>query len=324
MHPDSRSERFAVVGAGRAGCEAIGQLRKQGFAGEVTVVDAAWNPTLVGASEWTGVRRRFGVAAVGLDTGRRRVHLSTSEELAYDGLVIATGCRVPTRCLRMVPLGRTVGAGVPPVRQASRAPVSEPLALLDLAMAEGVPNHDSTHGVGGTRQHAGGAMVAQEAREQIADAGAVVILGAAPSVEWLSGSGALLCAAGVLCESTCRVVGADGVVAVGSAACWRPRLRNSGMLVEHWAPDRRLVASAIGNLLAGSDESHPSRPALWSDDYGRHFQYGSITGRARRPHRRPGSGLCTVTIGDRNFEVRAGRSGQADQHQGERDVTLVG
>ncbi|MFD6792757.1 hypothetical protein ACFWGY_05420 [Prauserella salsuginis] len=115
--PDSRYERIVVVGASRAGAEAVGQLRAQGFAGEVTVVDAArLDPTPAGANELSGVRR-FGVTAVGLDTGKRGVRLATSEKLACDGLIVATGCRMPTPCLRLVPLGRAVGAGLPPTRR---------------------------------------------------------------------------------------------------------------------------------------------------------------------------------------------------------------
>ena len=103
--------RVVVVGASLAGLRAAEGLRAEGFDGELVVVGdevhAPYNrPPLskellagdverdeielqaVGdlRAEW-----RLGVAATGLDLAARRVALDDGSELAYDGLVIATG-----------------------------------------------------------------------------------------------------------------------------------------------------------------------------------------------------------------------------------------
>ncbi len=102
-----------MVGAGLAGVRAAGELRARGFSGALTVVsDEAELPydrppltkqvvagtltaddiRLAGAEDF-GARWVRGTAAVGLDRERRRVRLAGGAELAYDGLVLATGAR---------------------------------------------------------------------------------------------------------------------------------------------------------------------------------------------------------------------------------------
>jgi 3-phenylpropionate/trans-cinnamate dioxygenase ferredoxin reductase component len=106
--------RVVVVGASAAGLSAVETLRKDGYAGELTVVGAETRrpyqrPPLskqVLAGTWTEDRTflrteseisgldaswKLGVSAISLDPPNRQVHLSDSSVVEYDGLVIATG-----------------------------------------------------------------------------------------------------------------------------------------------------------------------------------------------------------------------------------------
>ncbi len=104
--------RVVIVGNGIAGVTAADTLRANGFDGELTLVGdeahAAYSrPALSKAllrdrADATshqlppathGAVELRGVGATGLDVHRRLVLLDTGERLAYDGLVVATGCR---------------------------------------------------------------------------------------------------------------------------------------------------------------------------------------------------------------------------------------
>lgn len=107
-------DHVVVVGASLAGLRTCEGLRQEGYTGRITLVgNEAERPydrpplskkLLSGEFEPERVRlrpaeeitaleldMRLGIAATGLDTGRKVVHLAGGEELAYDGLVIATG-----------------------------------------------------------------------------------------------------------------------------------------------------------------------------------------------------------------------------------------
>ena len=106
------ARRIVVVGHGIAGVTAADQLRAEGYDGELTLVGdephAAYSrPALSKAllrdpddltahelppSTHDATELR-GVAAVGLDPVARTVLLDDGQRLAYDGLVLATGCR---------------------------------------------------------------------------------------------------------------------------------------------------------------------------------------------------------------------------------------
>ncbi len=118
------SQRAVVVGAGRAGVAAVEELRACGFGGEVVVLHDEPTPPYdrpaCAKGILSGKQRPSDVVlpiAPGLDVdwrlGRRAVHLDpqakllttdAGEDLAYDGLVIATGARP------VVPPGWPVGA----------------------------------------------------------------------------------------------------------------------------------------------------------------------------------------------------------------------
>ncbi|MFB9612667.1 NAD(P)/FAD-dependent oxidoreductase [Kutzneria kofuensis] len=107
----NRRDRIVVVGAGAAGLRAAERLRELRFEGEVVMVGNEphrpyHRPELskqlltgrVHADQLTlaaytdvDARWRLNTAARGVDTGKRVLALPGGEQLAYDGLVIATG-----------------------------------------------------------------------------------------------------------------------------------------------------------------------------------------------------------------------------------------
>jgi NADPH-dependent 2,4-dienoyl-CoA reductase/sulfur reductase-like enzyme len=109
-------KRIVVVGASAAGLAAAETLRREGYAGTLTLVgeeaDAPYDrPPLskqILAAQWETGRLalrtaaqldaldldlRLGARAAGLDTTGRTVELGTGERIGYDGLVVATGVR---------------------------------------------------------------------------------------------------------------------------------------------------------------------------------------------------------------------------------------
>ncbi|MFF4095991.1 NAD(P)/FAD-dependent oxidoreductase [Streptomyces sp. NPDC001834] len=106
-----REGRIVIVGASLAGLRAAETLRKEGFAGSLTLIgDEPHEPydrpplskqVLLGraAPERTALPRRvaldahwrLGVAATGLDMAAKRVRLADGDEVPYDRLLIATG-----------------------------------------------------------------------------------------------------------------------------------------------------------------------------------------------------------------------------------------
>jgi NADPH-dependent 2,4-dienoyl-CoA reductase/sulfur reductase-like enzyme len=103
---------IVIVGAGLAGYQAAGALRRAGYAGRVTVVgDEAHRPydrpplskeLLAGRVDRAfcfypcdklDVEWRLGVAVAGLSVHSRVVYLADGEEMPFDRLVIATGRR---------------------------------------------------------------------------------------------------------------------------------------------------------------------------------------------------------------------------------------
>ncbi len=122
--------RIVVAGGSLAGVNAVAELRDRGFQGELTLVGAEpylpydrpplskealregpeVGQGLLHEQEWYDARDvtlRLGSAAVGLDAADRVVHLADGAALAYDGLVIATGCtprriNAPVRAVHVI------------------------------------------------------------------------------------------------------------------------------------------------------------------------------------------------------------------------------
>ncbi len=110
------TERICIIGASLAGATAALTLRKEGFDGDVLLVgeephlpyerpplsksylrgESSFEDTLVRAGdvyEASGIELRLGTRASAIDTERKRVRIDGEEELRYDQLLLATGCR---------------------------------------------------------------------------------------------------------------------------------------------------------------------------------------------------------------------------------------
>jgi NADPH-dependent 2,4-dienoyl-CoA reductase/sulfur reductase-like enzyme len=121
-------DHIVIVGASASGSTTAQTLRREGFAGALTVIGdephlpydrpplskqvllGAWPVErtcfgAVGVYEDLGIELRLGVRAERLDLGGRRVGLATGEEVAYDRLVIATGVQ-PVQPFHGLELGR--------------------------------------------------------------------------------------------------------------------------------------------------------------------------------------------------------------------------
>ncbi len=108
------SEKIVIIGAGQAGAQAAASLRQEGFAGRITLVGEEpvlpyQRPPLSKAYlegafeksrlflkppefyEKAGVELKVGARAAAIDRAGKLVALASGEELAYDGLLIATG-----------------------------------------------------------------------------------------------------------------------------------------------------------------------------------------------------------------------------------------
>ncbi|MEU7872243.1 FAD-dependent oxidoreductase [Dactylosporangium sp. NPDC049140] len=108
-----RSGRIVIVGASLAGAAAAVTLRREGFAGELTMIGEepyrpydrpplskqvldGWVPadhTALPLLDEMDVSWRLGVPAIGMDPAAKRVRLGDGGEVGYDRLLIATGTR---------------------------------------------------------------------------------------------------------------------------------------------------------------------------------------------------------------------------------------
>jgi 3-phenylpropionate/trans-cinnamate dioxygenase ferredoxin reductase subunit len=125
-----RTSRIVVVGAGLAGANAALELRRLGFDGSLTLLGAEahlpyqrpplskgflqgavpYEELLVAPRaeyERLGVELVLGRPAVGLDVQRRRVSVEGRDDVPYDRVLVATGCR-----MRRLPVAGAGLAGV--------------------------------------------------------------------------------------------------------------------------------------------------------------------------------------------------------------------
>ena len=107
----------------------------------------------------------------------------------------------------------------------------------------------------------------------------VVAIGVFPETRWLEGSGLTL-ENGVVCDATCRALGAENVVAAGDVARWYNKAFERDTRVEHWTNAVEQADAATKTLLSTPEESVPfvSVPYVWSDQYDKKLQYVGIVG----------------------------------------------
>jgi len=89
----------------------------------------------------------------------------------------------------------------------------------------------------------------------------VVALGVTPATEWLEESGVRL-DDGVVCDSRCRAVEVEGVVAAGDVARWDFDGLGGAVRIEHFDNANHMGAAAARALLHG-DSAEPYRPVPW-------------------------------------------------------------
>jgi 3-phenylpropionate/trans-cinnamate dioxygenase ferredoxin reductase subunit len=105
---------------------------------------------------------------------------------------------------------------------------------------------------------------------------AVVALGAVRNTEWLRGAGLAADARGVVCDASCRVFSAEGVVlddvyVAGDVARWpHPLFQGQLIAVEHWDNAVKQAAVAAHNMVRPPSErrAHKALPAFWSNQFG--------------------------------------------------------
>jgi NADPH-dependent 2,4-dienoyl-CoA reductase/sulfur reductase-like enzyme len=135
---------------------------------------------------------------------------------------------------------------------------------------------------------------------------ALVAVGAAPVTGWLEGSGLDL-ANGVLCDSSCTVIGAEDVVAAGDVLRWpNPLFGGEPMRIEHWTHAVESGAAAALTLLQGSgpDTAYAPVPSFWSDHFGTRLQTVGMPGLADE------AGVVDGSLEERCFAAECRREGR--------------
>lgn len=309
--PQRTVDRIVVVGGSLAGLRACETLRSSGFAGQITLVSAEdhrpydrpplskqllagrWEPDRVALRtdedfDTLALNVHFGVPAAGLDLAARSVGLADGTEVAFDGLIIATGShprrladqrdqnhvhelRTLDDALRLRraisrPGARVavIGAGFIGLEVAATARragaevtvlEAAPAPLIRGAGAELGRALAAIHPDEGVDVRCGvdvGAIETGGVRlgdGSLIDADAIVVgVGVVPTTGWLDDSGLEL-RDGVVTAPTLST-GVPGVYAAGDLVRWvNPRF-DEEMRVEHWTNAAEQGALAARNLLA--------------------------------------------------------------------------
>jgi len=318
-----------VVGGALAGLRAVEALRERGFDGRLVWVGAEahapydrpplskeilrgeWEPERIalarGGVEALGAELRFGARAEGLDTAARRVRLAGGEQLAWDGLVIATGAaprRLPGQpdldgvfALRTLDDALAIRAALarrPRVVVVGAGFVGAEVAAscrtlgLEVAMVEALGNpleqalgarlgalYAELHREHGVRLETGAAVAALEGagrveRVRLAD-GRTLAADLVVVGIGVRPETAWLEGSGLAIRDgvVCdeRCRAAPGVVAAGDVARWR-HPRHGELRIEHWTNAVEQAAAAAEALLRG-DAAPPFAPVpwVWSEQY---------------------------------------------------------
>lgn len=321
--------RVVVVGAGLAGVRSVEALRARGFDGEITLIGQERHrpydrpplskAVLLGDSDSSfvdsdlsamGIDFRPGVSAKAL---RADAVETTEGELAYDGLVIATGTEPITlpgdgpqhvlRTLddslelraRMVPGARVavIGAGwigaevATAARRAGCAVTVIEAASAPLALAVGAEIGARTlswyDGIDLRLDTMVGSV--EEGGVELVGGGfvqahvVVAGIGVRPAVEWLADADIDL-HNGVVTDEHLRT-SMPGVVAVGDCAAWWSRRYQARLRVEHW--DTALGAPEVAAAtLLGEKAVYDPVPYFWSEQFGHMIQYAGHHPAGRR------------------------------------------
>ncbi|WP_316247619.1 NAD(P)/FAD-dependent oxidoreductase [Nonomuraea sp. PA05] len=309
-----------VVGAGLAGVRTVEALRGRGFAGRITLIGQERHrpydrpplskAVLKGESDTSyvdtdldalGVEFWPGVTAKSLRAG---VVETTEGEVAYDGLVIATGADPirlpgdgPQHVLRtiddahelramLVPGARVaiIGAGwigaevATAARRAGCAVTVVESAATPLATAIGtelggrtLPWYDGIDVRFGTMVDSVDEGGVQLVGGEFVEAHVVVTgIGVRPAIEWLADADIDL-HNGVVTDEHLRT-SLPGVVAVGDCAAWWSRRWRTRLRVEHWDTALNAPEVAAATLL-GEEAVYDPVPYFWSEQFGHMLQY---------------------------------------------------
>ncbi|MBB2912784.1 3-phenylpropionate/trans-cinnamate dioxygenase ferredoxin reductase subunit [Streptosporangium becharense] len=349
-----------MVGAGLAGVRSVEALRARGFGGTITMIGEErhrpydrpplskgvllreTDSTIVDSDlDALEVDFRPGVVAKGLHSG---VVETTEGELAYDGLVIATGARPvrlrgdgPQHVLRtiddalelrsLLTAGTSVviiGAGwigaevATAARRAGCAVTVVEAAAAPLAAALGqVGAHTVPWYAEAGVDLLLGSLVASVDQGGVTLADGSVIeaevvvtgVGVRPATDWLAGSGIRL-DNGVVTDEHLRTSLPD-VVAAGDCAAWWSRRYGRRLRVEHWDTALSAPEVAVATLMGAAAVYDPV-PYFWSEQFGNMVQYAGDHDGARMVVRgdpaAPGKArwaVCWVTGDDRLAAVLA-------------------
>ena len=342
-------QRVVVVGGGLAGARSAQELRAQGFAGELVLLSAEPHlpydrpplskQVLLGSAETTtldvpweslDVELRLSTTATAL---RRGAVVTDAGEVAYDGLVLATGSRAvlppawagprvhvlrtveDARALRavLVPGARVVvvGAGWIGAEVATAAAAAGCRCTVVEAAATPLATALGEHGLPTVPWYAAAgvdlrlscpvdaveddAVVLADGERLPADA-VVVGIGARPDTGWLQDSGLEL-DRGALVVDEHLATGWPGVVAVGDCTAWWSRRFGARLHVEHWDEALHAPAVAAATLL-GTPAVHDPVPYFWSEQLGHRVQHaGHAAGADAVVHRGEPGGAPGWTIG---------------------------
>ncbi|MBT0767395.1 FAD-dependent oxidoreductase [Kineosporia sp. J2-2] len=165
------------------------------------------------------------------------------------------------------PLGERVGAAMAALHEANGVKV-----LTGVGVSTLLPNPADPGRVGG--------VALADGRELPADV-VVVGIGSEPNTEWLAGSGLTgpdpdgSLAGGVLTDESGRT-GLSGVVATGDCTAVHHPFAGRVLRQEHWTHAAQHPAQAVAALIgAEAPVVSPAMrvPYVWSEQYGRHFQF---------------------------------------------------
>ena len=325
-------QRLVVVGASLAGLRAAQAARAAGFDGELVVVgDEEHLPytrpplskeLLAGAhtpddcafparfeAEW-----RLGVAATGLDRARRVVLLADGDEVPYDRVIVATGCRARQwpgaegvhtlrslddalalkAALAQRPRVAIVGGGFIGCEVAATARKQGlDVTVVDIAPYPMVPlgpelgaRCADMHRAHGVDLRLGvGVQALSATRIELTDGTrieadlVVAALGAVPNSEWLGAAG------GVACDATLTTLEDPDVLGAGDVISWpHPLAGGEQVRVEHWttAAEHGQLAGRNALLPAAERAVHELPPYFWSDQYDVKIQAVGFPARAEQ------------------------------------------